>query len=365
MESDFASPFLLFFPIRGIIPLHTFAKKQRLRSLDVLPELTYPILMLIALALVFDYLNGFHDSANIVATMIASHALSPRMALAITAVAEFTGPFLFGTAVATTLGHEVLNSDQIKLSVTMSALIAAIIWNIITWWLGIPSSSSHALVGGLIGAAVIESGWEVVKLAGLVKVVIALAISPPIGLFAGYLTMKAVMFLARGATPRVNQFFKRGQIVTALALALSHGTNDAQKTMGIITLGLVSAGVLPTFQVPLWVITISATAIALGTWTGGWRLIKTIGSKFFKVRPVHGFTTQVSSAAVILTAAIMGGPVSTTQVVSSSIMGVGSAERVSKVRWGTAENIIIAWITTIPVSAILAAILAAILGRWI
>jgi len=321
--------------------------------------------LLIALALAFDFLNGFHDSSNIVATMIASRALSGRQALTITAIAHFIGPFLFGVAVATTLGHEVLNDSEIKLSVTVAALIASITWNIITWWLGIPSSSSHALVGGLIGAAVIESGWGVVKLAGLGKVVLALAISPPIGLVAGYVVMKTVLFLARGATPKINTFFKRGQIVTAIALALSHGTNDAQKTMGIITLGLVSAGVLPTFHVPVWVIAVCAAAIALGTATGGWRLIKTLGSKFYKVRPVHGFTTQVASASVILTAAILGGPVSTTQVVSSAIMGVGSAERLSKVRWSTGGQILIAWLTTIPFAAILAAGLAVILRRWL
>jgi len=314
--------------------------------------------------LVFDFLNGFHDSSNIVATMINSHALSPRLALAITAIAHFFGPFMFGVAVATTLGHEVLNDQQVKLSVAMSALIAATVWNLITWWMGIPSSSSHALVGGLIGAAVVESGWAVVKMVGLTKVIIALTASPLIGLTAGYLVMKTVLFLARGASPAVNILFKQGQIVTAITLALSHGTNDSQKTMGMITLGLVSSGVLPTFEVPWWVIFISAGAIALGTWMGGWRLIKTIGSKFFKVRPVHGFTTQVTSATVILAASLVGGPVSTTQVVSSALMGVGSAERVSKVRWETGAQIVLAWITTIPFSAILAALLAIILGRW-
>jgi len=329
-----------------------------------MPELPVAVLPLIAFALIFDFLNGFHDSSNIVATMIASRALPPRLALGMTAVAEFIGPFLFGVAVATTLGHEVLHGQQVKLSVTIAALVAAIAWNLMTWWLGIPSSSSHALVGGLIGAAVMEGGWSVVKLAGLGKVLVALALSPPIGLCAGYLVMKTVLFLARGVTPRLNGFFKRSQVVTAIALALSHGANDAQKTMGIITLGLVSAGVLPAFQVPVWVIAISAGAISLGTWTGGWRLIKTIGGRFFKVRPVHGFATQATSAVVILSAALLGGPVSTTQVVSSAVMGIGSAERVSKVRWGTGGHLALAWLTTIPVTALLAALLAAVLRRW-
>jgi PiT family inorganic phosphate transporter len=324
-----------------------------------------PVVLFVGLALVFDFLNGFHDSSNIVATMIASRALSGRQALTITALAEFAGPFLFGVAVATTLGNEVLTVGTLKLSVTLAALIASIVWNIITWWLGIPSSSSHALVGGLIGAAVVDNGWGVVKLAGLGKVTLALAISPLVGLVAGYLAMKLVLFLARGASPKINEFFKRSQIVTALALALSHGTNDAQKTMGVITLGLVSAGLLQEFRVPLWVVAACAGAIALGTATGGWRLIRTLGGKFYKVRPVHGFTTQIASAGVILGAAILGGPVSTTQVVSSAILGVGSAERVSKVRWGVAEQIALAWLTTMPVAALLAAGLAVILRRWL
>ncbi len=329
-----------------------------------MPELPFTVLMLIGLALVFDFLNGFHDSSNIVATMIASRALSGRQALAITAVAHFVGPFLFGVAVATTLGNEVLVDNQLKISVVLSALIAAIVWNIITWWVGIPSSSSHALVGGLIGAAIVESGVGVVKWAGLTKVIIALLTSPLIGLLAGYLLMKLVLYLARGATPAINQFFKGSQVVTAVALALSHGTNDAQKTMGVITMGLVASGVLTEFHVPLWVIALSAGAIALGTWTGGWRLIRTLGGKFFKIRPVHGFTTQIASAGVILAAALVGGPVSTTQVVSSAIMGVGSAERVSKVHWGVAGEIVMAWFLTIPVSGVLAAILGMVLRNW-
>jgi PiT family inorganic phosphate transporter len=329
-----------------------------------IPELPLSVLVLIVMALTFDYLNGFHDSSNIVATMIASRALSGRAALTITAMAEFSGPFLFGVAVATTLGQDVLHISVIKVYVIQAALGAAIVWNLITWWLGIPSSSSHALVGGLIGAAVIEDGLGVIKLAGLEKVVIALAISPPIGFIVGWIVLKVVMFLARGSGPGINQFFKRSQVVTALALALSHGTNDAQKTMGVIALGLVAGGVLPKFQVPIWVVALSASAISLGTATGGWRLIRTLGGKFFKVRPVHGFGAQIASASVILGAAMLGGPVSTTQVVSSAIMGVGSAERLSKVRWGVAQQIVAAWLTTIPVSAVLAAGLAAMLQRF-
>jgi PiT family inorganic phosphate transporter len=328
-----------------------------------MPDIPWTIILLVGLALIFDFLNGFHDSSNIVATMIASRALSGRQALTITAIAEFIGPFLFGVAVATTIGHEILHGDEIRLSVVIAALIAAIIWNSFTWWLGIPSSSSHALVGGLMGAAIIESGFGIIKLTGLGKVLLALAVSPPAGLLTGFLVTKLILFLARASSPKINGFFKRGQIVTAIALALSHGTNDAQKTMGIITLGLVTAGVIPAFHVPMWVVAVCAAAIAAGTATGGWRLIKTLGGKFYKIRPMHGFNTQVASAAVIISAALLGGPVSTTQVVSSAIMGVGSAERISKVRWGTAGQIAIAWLTTIPVTALLAAALSAILRR--
>lgn len=329
-----------------------------------MPNLPYSVLLLIGLALTFDFLNGFHDSSNIVATMIASRALGGRQALTLVAIAEFIGPFVFGVAVATTLGNEVLTNEQLQPSMVLAALGAAIVWNLITWWLGFPSSSSHALVGGLIGAAVVQDGLGGIKWSGLSKVLIALATSPVIGLAVGYLLMKVVLFCARNATPGINRFFKGSQVVTAIALALSHGSNDGQKTMGIITLGLVTAGILPEFKVPLWVVAASATAIALGTWTGGWRLIRTLGGKFFKIRPVHGFTTQMASAAVILGAALLGGPVSTTQVVSSGIMGVGSAERVSKVHWGTAGQILMAWVTTIPISALIAAGMVLVLRLW-
>ena len=321
------------------------------------------LLLLIGLALVFAFLCGVRDCASVVATVIASRALSGRQALTIAAIAEFIGPFLFGVAVATTIGSDLLNSDEIDLSVVISALIAAITWNLITWWLGIPSSSSHALVGGLIGAAVIQSGWSVIQPAGLAKVLLALAISPPLGLLAGYLVTKVVLFLARGATPSVNTLFKRGQIPTSFALALSHGTNDAQKAMGVITLGLVSAGVIPSFYVPQWVVAACAAAIAFGAFLGGWRLIKTLGGKLYKIRPMDGFNTQIASSGVILSMALLGGPVSTTQVISSAILGVGSAERLSKVRWSVAAQIGAAWLLTIPVTAILGAAVSAILGR--
>ena len=317
--------------------------------------MTPAILILIGLALIFDFLNGLHDSSNIVATMISSRAFKPQTALGITAIAHFVGPFLFGVAVAKTIGDEVVQAQSITMNVLFAALIGAILWNLLTWFLGIPSSSSHALIGGIVGAVTVGAGFEVIKLAGLEKVLIALLISPIIGFVFGFLVTRLIFFFARAATPKINIFFRRSQIITALALAFSHGTNDAQKTMGIITLGLVISGVLPSFSVPLWVITISAGAIALGTAFGGWRLIKTLGGKFYKIRPVHGFASQLTSALVILGASLVGGPVSTTQVVSSSIMGVGSSERLSKVRWGVAQEIIVAWIITIPATGLVSA----------
>jgi PiT family inorganic phosphate transporter len=313
------------------------------------------IIVLVSVALVFNFLNGFHDSSNIVATMISSRALPPRMALGITAVAEFLAPFIFGVAVAKTIGEDIVAPGTVSIEVIFAALFSAILWNIITWLVGIPSSSSHALIGGIIGAVGVGAGLKAIQMGGLEKVLIALFISPIIGLLAGYLFTKLIFFLARGASPRINWFFKRSQIFTAVALAFSHGTNDAQKTMGIIALGLVTTGYLAQFYIPTWVIALSASAISLGTAFGGWRLIRTLGGKFYKIRPVHGFSTQVTSAAVILSAALLGGPVSTTQVVSSAIMGVGSAERVNKVRWGVAGNIALAWLLTIPSTALFAA----------
>lgn len=315
------------------------------------------LIILIAIALVFDFLNGLHDSSNIVATVISSRALPPRTALLMTAVAEFCGPFIFGVAVATTIGQDLIRPGTLTMQAIFAALLSAILWNVITWWAGIPSSSSHALIGGIIGAVGAEAGLLAINPHGLGKVLVALFVSPIIGLVAGYLFTKLVFWLARGTSPRINWFFKRSQILTSLALALSHGTNDAQKTMGIIALALVTAGYLPHFQVPVWVIALSAGAIAIGTAFGGWRLIRTLGGRFYRIRPVHGFSAQLTSASVILGASLLGGPVSTTQVVSSAIVGAGSAERLNKVRWGVAGNIATAWLLTIPCTALMAAAL--------
>ncbi len=312
------------------------------------------VLTVIILALGFDFLNGIHDSSNVVATMIFSRALPPKAALWMAAIAEFLGPFIFGVAVAETIGG-VVEPDTITLQVLIAALCSAIFWNLLTWRLGFPSSSSHALVGGLIGAVIIGAGWQAINLEELKKIIIALFTSPFLGFMVGWLILKIIFFLCQNASPKINGFFKTGQIFTGLSLALSHGANDAQKTMGIITLALVTGGYLSSFVVPQWVIALCAFMIALGTLLGGKRLIRTLGGKFFKIRPVDGFASQFASATVILGASLVGGPVSTTQVVSSSIMGVGAAHRIGKVRWGVAQEIGSAWLFTIPATALIAA----------
>ncbi len=313
------------------------------------------LVIVIGLALLFGFLNGMRDSSNIVATMISSRAFSPRTALTITALAEFFGPFLFGVVVAKTIGNDVVDASTLTLRVISACLVGAISWNMIVWFFGLPGSSSHALIGGLIGAVGISAGLAAIKLPGLIKVLAALFLVPLLSFVLGFLIMRIILFLAQAATPRVNDFFKGGQLVTAVSMALSHGANDAQKTMGIITLSLVISGALSSFKVPLWVIGASAVAISLGTALSGWRLIRTLGGKFFKIRPVHSFSTQLTSALVIIMASLLGAPVSTSQVVSSAIIGVGSSERLGKVRWGVAGDILMAWIVTIPASALLAA----------
>ncbi len=323
------------------------------------------IIAVIVLALIFDFLNGVHDSSNIVATMISSRALSPRVALWMTAAANFIGPFIFGVAVANTIGHEVVSAESINNPVLIAALSSAIFWNILTWVLGFPSSSSHALIGGFVGAVVIDAGWKAIILVGIEKILIALFISPVIGFIVGFFILRLMLLICWNASPRVNSIFRRGQVLTALALALSHGTNDAQKTMGIVALALVTGGVLETFYVPTWVVLLCATMIAIGTAVGGNKLIKTLGGKFYKIRPVDGFSSQLSSAVVILTASLVGGPVSTTQVVSSAIMGVGASERANKVRWGVAQDIAVAWLLTIPATAFLAAGLYWVIEKFV
>ncbi len=310
----------------------------------------------VATALIFDFFNGFNDSANSVATIISSRAMAPRKALLLSAVAHFSGPFLFGVAVATTIGHEVLQDHATTVAVAWAALFGAIGWDIFAWLFGIPSSSSHALIGGLLGAGITGYGLDAVRVEGVTKVLLVLFTSPVIGLIGGFLLMKFILFLTRGASPRINNFFKRAQALTTTALALSHGANDAQKTMGIIALALFASHTIETFYVPKWVVAACATSIALGTAIGGWSIIKTLGGKFYKIRPVHAFTSQLASASIILGAALIGGPVSTSHIVSTTILGAGAGDRVNKVRWGVMKHIVIAWFLTIPASGVVGSI---------
>jgi PiT family inorganic phosphate transporter len=310
--------------------------------------------VLIFASLIYGFMNGFHDSSNIVATVISSRAMRPRSALVLTAICEGIAPFLFGVAVANTVGKDLLDPAIISASVILTAIGAAILWNLFTWWKGIPSSSSHALIGGLLGAAIAAAGLSVVRIGGLAKVLVALFLSPPLGLIIGYLLMQATLLIFRNATPRINLGFKRLQILTAISLALSHGSNDSQKTMAILAMSLLISGQIRTFSVPLWVIAASAGMMGLGSLFGGWRLIRTLGGRIYKIRPVHAFTSQAASAAIVLGAALLGGPVSASQVVGTAIMGAGAAERVNKVRWRVAQDMLVTWILTIPASALLA-----------
>ncbi len=245
--------------------------------------MTATLIVAIALALVFAFLNGVHDSSNVVATMISSRAFSPRVALGTTALANFVGPFIFGVAVADTIGNEIVSSQAISTTVIIAALLSAILWDVATWYLGFPSSSSHALIGGIIGAVWLGAGWRAIELPGMEKVLIALFTSPLIGFVAGFALLRLILALSRDASPRINGLFKRSQILTGIALALSHGTNNSQKTMGIMALALVTGGYLKVFTIPVWVILVCATMIGLGTAVGGWRLIRTLGGKIFKI----------------------------------------------------------------------------------
>ena len=324
------------------------------------------LLGVIALAVVFDYINGFHDTANSIATSVATRALAPHWAIAMSAAANFAGA-LTGTEVAKTVGSGLITSQFESQAVVAAALIGAIVWNLLTWRLGIPSSSSHALIGGLLGAVLVAGGFDAWKLDGIVnKVLVPLFGSPVAGLLIGYLLMALIMNVFRRANPRrMNDRFRRLQVLSAAYMAFSHGSNDAQKTMGIMTLALVTAGVIPEFKVPLWVILLAATAISLGTAAGGWRIIRTMGTKVVKLDPVHGFAAETTAASIIFTASHFGMPVSTTHVISSAILGVGSTGRLSAVRWGVARSIVTAWVLTLPAAGLVAAIAYFILRPFI
>ncbi len=313
------------------------------------------LIIVIALALIFDFLNGVHGSSNIVATVISSRAFRPPVALLIIGAAEFIGPFLFGVAVAKTVGAQIVDTRVITYNILMASLISCVAWNFLTWFLGLPSSPSHGLVGGLVGATVLGVGLSALRMQGLTKVLIALFITPLISFGFGYITTKLIFYLVRNATPRINNFFKESQLITAVLLALSQGSNDAQKTMGIIVLSLIIDKDMFAFSVPLWVIAVSAAGMALGTVLSGARLIRTLGSKFYRIRPVDSFSVQISSLFLMVASSLFGLPVSTTQLISSSIIGVGSAERLGKIRWNVANDILVSWILTIPATAALAA----------
>ena len=323
-----------------------------------MPEgFTLILLVVLGLAIAFDYINGFHDTANAIATSVSTRALKPGWAIAMSATANFVGA-LTGTAVARTVGSGLIDTNVESQTVIAAALVGAIFWNLLTWRLGIPSSSSHALIGGLLGAALAASGFGAWQMDGIVeKVLLPLIGSPIIGFVLGLTLMIVIFNVFRRAHPvRLNGVFRRLQVVSAGYMAFSHGSNDAQKTMGIMTLALVTAGVIDSFEVPLWVILTAATAISLGTAAGGWRIIKTMGTKVVKLDPVHGFAAETTAASIIFGATQLGMPVSTTHVISSAIMGVGSSDRLKTVRWGVARSIVVAWVLTLPASGATAAL---------
>ncbi|NTV96115.1 MAG: inorganic phosphate transporter [Thiobacillus sp.] len=337
-------------------------------------SVTLLALFAIVIVLLFDYTNGFHDAANIIATVIASRAMQPISAVVVVSLFEFLGPLLGGTAVANTIGKFVDLSGMpgsLSLTVLVSGLAGAIVWNLFTWWRGIPSSSSHALIGGLVGAVVLAVGgehvvWGFVELChghvtGVMKVILALILSPLVGFGVGYLLHTVARYAFRAAHPRLNRHLRLGQYLTAAGLAFSHGANDAQKSMGILTLALLLGGFIPSFEVPFWVMLACATALTLGILSGGWRIVRTLGFAIYKVRPLHALDSQLTSAGVIFTASLVGAPVSTTHVVATSIMGIGASEHPRAVRWGKAREIVTTWLITIPASALVGAIVYALI----
>ncbi|HEX5239632.1 MAG TPA: inorganic phosphate transporter [Candidatus Limnocylindrales bacterium] len=327
---------------------------------------TILLIVVLLLGIGFDYANGFHDTANAIATSVSTRALSPQYAILMSAAANFIGA-LTGTAVAKTIaaGIATTPSGDAGQIVVAAALVGGIAWDLITWRLGIPTSSSHALIGGLIGAAIAASGVSSLNGPGIAeKVLVPLVLSPILGIIVGFAAMVVLLNVFRRAHPRrLNERFRRLQLLSAAYMAFSHGSNDAQKTMGIVTLALVAAGILSEPVVPLWVILMAATAMAFGTAAGGWRIIRTMGQRVVKLDPVHGLAAETTAATIILGASAFGMPVSTTHVISSAIMGVGASERLSAVRWGVAWNIVVAWVLTIPASAIVSFVAWQILSR--
>jgi PiT family inorganic phosphate transporter len=313
------------------------------------------LLTIIAVALLFDYTNGFHDTANAIATSVSTRALSPRVAVLMAAILNMAGAFV-GKKVAETVGKGIIETGGVTLELVLAAVMGAVAWNLITWYFGIPSSSSHALIGGLVGAAIAKDGLHLVLWGGVVeKVILPMIASPALGFLIAFIVMTLLLWLVRRWPPGpVNRWFRMLQPISAAFMAFSHGRNDAQKTMGVITLALVASGHLTDFNIPLWVVFSCAGAMALGTYSGGWRIIHTLGSKVIKLDPIHGFAAETSAATVIQIATSLGFPVSTTHTITTAIMGVGATKRLSAVRWGVAGNIVTAWVLTLPAAALIA-----------
>lgn len=327
---------------------------------DLSPEVIILVLVVI-MALSFDFINGFHDTANAIATSVSTRALSPRTAIVIASVFNLVGALTY-TGVAKTIGGQITDPFKLPngLLVVLAALTAAILWNLITWWFGIPSSSSHAIIGGVAGAAVGAAGLGAINMAGFIEIVKALIISPIVAFVIGFIVIKIVSkIVANKAYHKTNRTFRALQVLSASWQSFSHGANDAQKTMGVITLALISGGFLVQdpgeFTIPLWVKFSAAIAMALGTSFGGWRIIKTMGGKIMKIKPISGFSADLSSALIITIFTTLKLPVSTTHVITSSILGVGASQKLNAVKWGLAGRILITWVITLPVSALLAA----------
>ncbi len=315
------------------------------------------VISVIILALIFDFLNGFHDAANSIATIVVTRTLTPGQAVLMAGLANFVGYFTFGVAIAKTVGSGIVRIEHISLTVVLAALVGAIVWNIITWLLGLPTSSSHALVGGLVGSALMAAGIKAVIFAGVLKIVVFMFVAPLIGMFAASVFTIAILWIFRWSTPSgANSIFKRLQLLSSFWYSVGHGTNDAQKCMGIIALALFTGGITKSFQLDSWVVLSCYTAIALGTMMGGWRIVKTMGTQIIKIRPMEGFNAETASSLVLLGTAHFGIPVSTTHVIAGSIMGVGAVEKGAGVRWITARKIIFAWVLTIPLTALCSAL---------
>ena len=319
------------------------------------------VLFIVLVALVFDFINGFHDAANSIATVVSTRVLTPLQAVVWAAFFNFVAAFGFGVSVARTVGKGVVESTVVDPWVILAGLVGAIAWDLITWYWGLPTSSSHALIGGFAGAAVVKAGFGALVADGLIKIGIFMIVAPLVGFAVGLVLMLITINVFQRATPgRVDQIFRRGQLLSAAAYSLGHGTNDAQKTMGIIAVLLFSTGHLgKEFYVPFWVVLAAHAALGLGTMAGGWRIVKTMGMRITKLRPVGGFCAETAGAITLIGTAIAGIPVSTTQTISGSIMGVGALQRLSAVRWGVAGRILWAWLLTIPASALVAA------GTWL